>query len=232
MNIFNRLVIILLILIVMILIPVILIFPERTEYVLQYGAALIQENLDWLNGLSPVAQVGVRLALAAAGMIVFLIGLLLLALEVIRFRRSTVRLRDGSGELMMDGVAGYLVYYVDLLPDVLRVKPTVRSKGRSVQATLYVETAPGVNVLEKSGEVRETARQVLEEQLGLQVNGEIGVIIKPVPHPKVRRSTERSLPSAKRPVEAKLEDYAPSLELAEPPQGEQEDRTIKVKGPS
>ncbi|MFX1353308.1 MAG: hypothetical protein ACFFGP_05040 [Promethearchaeota archaeon] len=233
MNIFNRLVVILLILTIMILIPLILVFPEAVEGRLEYGAALIRANLDWLNSLSPTGQVGVRLALAAAGMLVFLIGLLFLVLEFVRFRRSTVRLRNGSGELMMNGVAGYLAYYIDLLPDVLRVKPTVRSKGRSIQTVLYVETSPGINVLEKSGAVRETARQVLEDELGLQVSGEIEVVIKPVPYPKAPRSTERSVPSKRQSVEEnKPEDRVPPFEVAGPPQEEQGNRTIEVKGPS
>jgi hypothetical protein len=165
-------------------------------------------------------------------MLVFLIGLLFLVLEIVRFRRSTVRLRDGSGKLMMNGVAGYLAYYIDLLPDVLRVKPTVRSKGKSIQTVLYVETSPGINVLEKSGAVRETARQVLEDELGLQVSGEIEVMIKPVPYPKSPRSTERPFSSERRSVEEdKPKDRAPPFEVAGPPQDEQDDRTIEVKGP-
>jgi hypothetical protein len=120
------------------------------------------------------------------GLIVFCIGLLFLVLEVIRTRRSTVKLKDGSGELMMNGIAGHLAYCVDLLPEVLRARPSVKSTGRGVRATLYVETATGVNIPGKSAEIRETARHVLEDQLGLRVKGDVRVVIKPVPYPKSR----------------------------------------------
>ena len=187
MDLLNRIVIVLSILAAMILIPVALLFPEQAQFALQYMADVVQANLEWLYSLAPGAQLGVRVMLSAMGMIVFCIGLLFLVLEVIRIRRSTVKLKDGSGELMMNGIAGHLAYYVDLLPEVLRAKPSVKSTGRGVQATLYVETAPGVSVLEKSAEIRQTARQVLEDQLGLRVKGDVRVVIKPVPYPKAHR---------------------------------------------
>jgi hypothetical protein len=243
MNIFNRLVTILLILAVMILIPLILIFPEQVQHYLWYASELIKANLEWLNGLSPTAQIGVRLVLAAVGAAVFVIGLLFLALEVIRLRRSTVRLRDGSGTLMMDSVSSYLSYYVDLLPDVLRVRPTVRSTGKSVSASLFVETAPGVNVLEKSGEVRQTAHEVITEQLGLEVKGDIEVVIKPVPYPKAtrgargilsrpeRRTAQRQAPPPE-PQPVVAPEFTPPKEAVAPPQGEeQESAIIEVRGP-
>jgi len=187
MDIFNRIVVILAILVVMIAVPLALTLPEQAHLTLQYTADVVQANLAWLNGLAPSAQLWARIALAAAGLIVFCIALLLLVLEVIRLRKSTVRLKDGSGELVMDGVAGHLTYYVDLLPDVLRVRPTVQSTGGGVRTTLQVETAPGIHVPTKSREVKETARRVLEEQLGLRVKGDIKVVIKPVPYPRARR---------------------------------------------
>ncbi|MBC8444644.1 MAG: hypothetical protein H8D77_00825 [Chloroflexi bacterium] len=191
MNVLNRIVVIVLILAAMIVIPLGLMFPEQAEYALRYGADVVAANLKWLNSLDQTAQIGVRLLLAAVGMVIFFVGLLFLALEVIRLRRSTVRLRDGSGSLMMDGVSENLAYHIDLLPDVLRVRPKVRSKGKSVRVSLYVETAPGVSVLEKSNEIRAVAHEVIEEQLGLQVDGEVSVVLKPAALPKVRPSDKR-----------------------------------------
>ena len=184
MNVFNRIVVILLILILMILIPLGLIFPEQAQATLRTGANIIQANVDWLNALLPQSEIAIRAVLSVAGLVIFLIGLLLLVLEFVRFRRRTVRLRDGSGELTTNGIAEYLGYYIDLLPDVVRVQPAIKSKGKSVSATLSVETAPGINVPEKSSQIRETARYVLEDQLGLQVRDEIRVVIRPSSFPK------------------------------------------------
>jgi hypothetical protein len=184
MNVFNRIVVILLILVLTIVIPLALIFPEQAQATLRTGADIIQANVDWLNAQSAQSELAVRAVLSVAGLFIFLIGLLLLVLEFVRFRRRTVRLRDGSGELTTGGVAEHLGYYIDLLPDVVRVQPAIRSKGKSVSATLLVETAPGINVPEKSGQIRETARYVLEEQLGLQVKDEIRVVIRPSSFPE------------------------------------------------
>ena len=184
MNVFNRLVIILLILVAMLAIPLALIFPEQAENVLRYMADVIRANLAWLSTLPATTQMGVRVLLIVCGGIVFLISLLFLILEVVRFRRKTVRLKNGSGELMMDGIAGHLAYHVDLLADVARVRPEVVSKGKSVEVSLYVETAPEVSIPAKAAEVKETVRKVVEEQLGLQLKGEVKVVVKPVSYPK------------------------------------------------
>ena len=186
MNIFNRVVIVLLILVAMIVIPLALIFPEQAAFVLRYGADLIDVNLGWLNTLTPAGQIGVRILMGAVGLIVFLVGILFLMLEVVRIRRRTVQLRNGSGELMMEGVAGHLAYYIDMLPEVLTVKPDVRSRGKSVEVSLYVETSPDVSIPEKSAEIKETASHVIEEQLGLRISKEVQVLIKPVSHPRGR----------------------------------------------
>jgi hypothetical protein len=189
----------------MILIPLILIFPEQAEALLRTVAGIIEANLVWLHGLSQPAQVGVRLLLAAVGMGVFLIGLLFLVLEVIPRGPKTVKLADGSGDLVMDGVSGHLAYYIDALPDVLRVRPSVTRKGKSVRVSLYVETAPDVNVPTKSAEAREEARRVIEEQLGLEVNGEIQVVIRPIAYPRSERpaaTKERAASPAEKAVPA------------------------------
>jgi hypothetical protein len=184
MNVFNRIVVILLILVLMILIPLALIFPEQAQSTLRTAADIIQANVDWLNAQSSQSELAVRAVLSVAGLFIFLVGLLLLVLELVRFRKRTVRLRDGSGELTTGGIAEHLGYYIDLLPDVVRVQPAIRSRGKSVSATLLVETAPGIHIPEKSSQIRETARYVLEEQLGLQVKDEIRVVIRPSSFPE------------------------------------------------
>jgi hypothetical protein len=242
MNVFNKVVVILLLLVVMIVIPLILIFPEQAEYALRYAADVIQANLDWVNNLQPAAQVGVRLLLAMVGMIVFLVGLLLLVLEIFRIRRKTVRLRDKSGELMVDSITEHLSYHLDLLPDVLRVRPRVKSRGKNVRTTIYVETPPEVNVPEKSVEVKETARQVLEDRLGLETKGQIKVVVRPVAYPKISRA-ERQPPRVERPVAPPIapvkpvaekeeelpsleEEYVSPFEISEPPQAEEEEEEL------
>jgi hypothetical protein len=120
-----------------------------------------------------------------------------------------------------------VAYYVDLLADVLNVKPTVISKGKSIEAQVYVETAPGINIPAKTAEIKETVRRVVEEELGLQLKGEVKVTIKPV-YPKYEIASRRGqrqtpLPAARpEPVDislpdknSALADYAPPLEAPE-----------------
>jgi hypothetical protein len=222
----------------MVICPLILIVPEQVEAALQYGADVIHWNLEWLNSLDPSTQVGMRLVLAAAGLIVFLIGLLFLALELIRPRRGTVRLKDESGELMIDSISGHLAYHIDLLPDVLRVRPNVSSRGKSVRADLYVETSPNVSVPAKSAEIREKARQVIEQQLGLQIDGEIREVIKPTSYSKSRRSIQRQIQEqpaeeVPAPVSPPEEDFAAPLELpGEPRAGLQDAGFSPMEAPA
>jgi len=183
---FNRVVVILLIFATMILVPALLVFPEQAVLALQYTADIIQANIDWLHSLAPGAQIGMRLILSALGMIVFVTGGLLLLVEVIRIRHNTLKLKDGSGELVTDGIEGLLSYHIDLLPGVLLAKPSVQSVGQDVRVTLYVETAPGINIPKKADRIKATAREVIEDQLGLQVKREIKVVIKPSPYSKER----------------------------------------------
>ncbi len=224
MNLLNRIVVILLLLTAMIVAPLALIFPEQTEYSLRYAADLIQINLEWLAIQPPVTQIAIRLTLAAGGLLVFLLCLVLLVMEVIRIRRRTVRLKDGSGELMMDTLANHLSYHIDLLPDVLRVRPRLTSTGKGVRVSLYVETAPNVNMPSKSAEIKETARRVLEEQLGLRVKGEVKVTIKPIPYPRPPRRRRRPTP----PKQALATPHKAPQEV-EPAQPTSEEQVIEVK---
>ena len=99
MNAINKIVVSLLLLAAIVLIPLLLIFPQQAEISLRYAADIVQANLDWLSTQSPAAQIGIRLLLAFGGMLAALIGLVLLVLEIVPFRRKTVRLQDNSGDL-------------------------------------------------------------------------------------------------------------------------------------
>jgi hypothetical protein len=226
MNILNKIVVILLLLAAMVLTPLLLIFPEQAEVAVRYAADVIKANLDWLNTQSSGAQIGIRLLLALGGMLAFLVGMVLLVLEIFPVRRKTVRLQDNSGELMLDSITGHLSYHLDLLPDVLRVRPQIRSRGKAVRATIHIETPPDVNVPQKSAEVKETTRQVLQEQLGLQAK-EIRVVVRPVDYPKLSTSERKRPMRAERPIAPPISPVEPTVvedQEAEPLSPRQEER--------
>ena len=94
-----------------------------------------------------------------------------------------------------------------------------------MRATIYIETPPDVNVPLKSAEVQETARQVLEEQLGLQTK-DIKVVIRPVDYPKLSTSERKRPMRAERPITPPLTPAEPMVEdqEAEPLLPRQEER--------
>jgi hypothetical protein len=211
MNILNKIVVCLLLLAAMILIPLLLVFPDQAEISLRYAADVVRANLDWLEIQSAGVQIGIRLLLALGGLLAFLVGLILLVLEIFPLRRKTVSLQDNSGELMVDSINSHLTYHLDLLPDVLRVRPRISSRGKTVRAAIYIETPPDVNVPQKSAEVQETTRQVLEEQLGLRTK-EIKVIVRPVDYPKLSTSERKRPMRAERPIAPPLTPVEPMVE--------------------
>lgn len=224
MNLLNRIIVILAILLAILIIPITLAWPEQAEFVLRYVADVLQANLEWLHGLSPVAYFGMRLVLGGLGLIALLVGLLSLALEVIHIRRQTVQIRDGGGEVMVEGIPAHLSYHIDMLPDVLRVRPEVISKGNSVQVTLRVDTAPSVRVPEKTAEIQAVTRRVIEEQLGLRLSGDSRVIIQPVPFPK-----GPAAPAAEPPADTPSDETPPA---GTPPSSAQPAQIIEVKNAS
>ena len=228
MNVFNRIVVILLILTLMVLIPLMLIFPEQVAFVLRYAADLLDLNLQWLGTLTSTAQMGVRFLLAAVALLVFLVGIVFLVLEVVRLRRGTVRLKEGSGELMMDSVSQHVAYFVDAIPDVIRVRPEVSSRGDKVRASVYAETIPEANVPAKTAEIAQTVQQVIEGQLGLQLDGQVRVVIRPVAYPKgyAKPAVPPAPAIAVQPAPAAaLETFSPPLEV--PPAVEEQALEVK-----
>jgi hypothetical protein len=220
-RILNKIIIILILLIIMLVVPLLLTFPEQAEFGLRYAADVIKANLVWLSNLPRTTQIGVRVLLALAGMIVFLIGLLFIILELFRGRRKTVRLKDKSGELLVDSISGHLTYHLDLLPDVLRVRPTVSSSGNSLRTTIHVETPPDVNVPQMSADVKETARKLIEDQLGLQTKGDIRVVVQPIAYPKISPVEQKRPSRADRPI-------APPLPPVEAMIEEEEKRAVPL----
>lgn len=214
-NLVNRIAVVTFIVLGMLILPLTLIFPEQAELIIRYVADVFKANLVWLDGLSPAAHIGMRVLLAGFGLAIFVVGLVLLVLELISFRRGTAKLRDGSGEIMLDGVVEHLAYHIDLLSDVVRVQPKVTGKGSSVQVELYVETGPDVHIPAKTVEIQQKAKQVIVEQLGLQLNGDVRVVIRPAPLPKSAPHAEAVVevePPAPEPIEDEREWFAAKVQ--------------------
>jgi len=119
------------------------------------------------EGLEEIVYSNYFLYLGVAA-VSLLIALVFLWLELRRRTRKTVRVHQvssGEVELSVASIGQSLEYFVNGLEGVIRVKPKIVSKGKAVDVILNVETRPDVNVLSKTNEICEVARDVVEGRL-------------------------------------------------------------------
>lgn len=178
MNVFNRLVVIVLLVVSMIVLPVVLVLvPARPEIVTIIG----QQGLSWLMAMSRQNQLTFILGGASLAVLVFVVCGLLLWLELRRPHGKVVRVHQVSGDtakVTTDSIARRLEYNIDQLADVISVKPKIASKGKGVQVRLNVETGPEIDIPAKTEEISKVAREVIEERMGLKLAGKIEIHIK------------------------------------------------------
>ena len=177
MNVFNRLVMIVLLVVSMIVLPVVLVLvPARPDMVAVMG----QQTLSLLN-IVKLNQFRFIVGGASLAVLTFVVCGLLLWLELRRPRGKVVRVHKVSGDaakVTTDSIARRLEYNVDQLADVISVKPKITSKGKGVHVRLQVETAPEIDVPAKTEEISKIAREVIEERMGLKLAGKIEIQIK------------------------------------------------------
>ncbi|HDN80621.1 MAG: alkaline shock response membrane anchor protein AmaP [Chloroflexi bacterium] len=167
MNLFNRIIVILLLITGMVLSPLIFVFPDRAIELAHWNLSVLEANLALIN---PLARLIGGLALAVLS---FLLCLVLLFLEFARFRPKAVRVSQvagGEASLALESIASRLQYNVSQLGDVVSVKPKVTVRGKGIRVEINLETNPEINVPAKIEEVCEVVRQTVEEQMGLKLN--------------------------------------------------------------
>jgi hypothetical protein len=180
-NVFNRLVVILLLLALMIGLTVFLVVPKPVLSVIQEGAGNLVAELDRFNDLFLLA-VGVILAL-----VIDLIGLLVLYLEIRRPRVKAIKVQKVSGGdavVEVESIAQRVSYHVDQLADVISVRPAISARGGGVEVELDVEISPQIDIPMKDEEIRQVTSQVVEEQMGLKLRG-IRPKFRDGPYPKL-----------------------------------------------
>ncbi|RLC61557.1 MAG: alkaline shock response membrane anchor protein AmaP [Chloroflexota bacterium] len=186
MNTVNRIVVVLLLVALALILPVVVIVPGPAISALQNSLAAITNSLIAIANAGAAEQMAFFLMRVVIAALIFLICLLLIILEIRRPRKRTVAIQgaEGQAELMVDSIASHLAYHVDQIPGVIKVKPHVISKGKSVRVEIYAETGPQVEVPTKAQEVRRVVTEVVEQKLGLKLDREVKVIVKPAPYPK------------------------------------------------
>ena len=143
------------------------------------------------EGLNEIVYSNYFLYLGVAA-VSLLVAVVFLWLELRRRTRKTVRVHQvssGEVELSVASIGQSLEYFVNGLEGVIRVKPKIVSKGKAVDVLLNVEIRPDVDVPAKTNEICEVARDVVEGRLGLQLR-KIRANIKHAPYPRGTKPLE------------------------------------------
>lgn len=180
MNIFNRAVVVLQVVLLIVLLIVMSVVPFTVLERLQYTAQQVQDTLqlDWPRSY-------VILLLAAVLLIALLVLLLWLEIRPQAKRSVTVRGSHGTEAVVStESVAQSLQYHIREVPDVFKVKPTVRGKRSGLDIVLDLETRPEIDIPSKMEEVSQAARDLVESKMGLRI-ANIKVQVKHGPYGKV-----------------------------------------------
>lgn len=197
MNLFNRLVTIVVLVVVWVTLVALAAAPSQA---LAWAQAGLDRLAQWLAGLETL-QPAWLYALVRVGTVVLstLILLGLLWLELRRGRVPTVRVvlpSGGQATVTAESVERRLAWHIDQLADVIEVYPRVQPHGTSLDVRLDLETSPEVDIPLKSEEVMALTREVVEQQMGLQLR-HIKVEVRhadfPEPVPTSSASTNRKV---------------------------------------
>jgi hypothetical protein len=183
MNVFNRIVTVLLLVALFVIIVLFAVFPAPLLRWLGEGALAWEDYLASWEGQAWYIFVAIRIGVVILAVLVF--GVLMF-LELRRRKATSVRVVTTEGStatVITSSVAQRLVYHVDRLADVVSVVPSVAGRGSTVHVDLDLETSPLIDVPMKTDEVVAVAKEVVEEQMGLQL-GRIQVRIKHIPYPE------------------------------------------------
>ncbi len=185
MNAVNRVLVVILLLVAIPLCTILLVVPlPALGAVAQQSAALV----DLLTSLRPYVRVILGILFALTLDVIFV---LLIILEVRRPTPKAIRVEQTAGgevQISVASIADRLKYEVDQLPGVLRTKSKVSAKRGGVVVELDVEMAAGIDVPEKAERIVETARQVVEEKIGLKLARLPKVNLRAVPYPTTPRA--------------------------------------------
>lgn len=163
MNIFNRVVMVILLLLALAVSVVFTIIPVHLLDVVSKATRLL-----WTQSVEMAPLVFVLIGIAF-----IMLWFLLLVLELWRPPKRTVRVEKVSGgqaEMTVDAIAQRVVYRVDQMADVVTVKPRIHAGRSGVDIDLDLETTPDIDVPTKTEEVCAAVKDVIEERMGLRLN--------------------------------------------------------------
>ncbi|HDQ71237.1 MAG TPA: hypothetical protein ENN19_03955 [Chloroflexi bacterium] len=205
MNTLNRVVLVIFLLLSIVVCTLTLVAPLPVlALVVDQGEGVLNflERLQWYVRV----PVGIVIAL-----ILDTIFVLLIFLEVRKPSRKSIQVEKTEGgevQISVASIADRLHYEVDQLPGVLRVMPKVSGKRGGVVVELDVETSAKISVPDKSAEILDVAREVVEDKMGLKLAQPPRVNLRSMPYPK---TTKKSIEKRERAAEEEMQPVETSV---------------------
>ncbi|MBI2952818.1 MAG: alkaline shock response membrane anchor protein AmaP [Chloroflexi bacterium] len=168
MNLFNRVVVVLVLLALFVSTVILAILPEQMVNFIQTAFTP--------SAYTPLGRIVLILIAAVVG----IVCVLLVYAEIKPERPKGVRLtqvKGGAAELSTESIAGRIRQAAEAMPDIRKVTPAVVSHGSRVDIRIELLANPGVDVSLKASEVVQTIRDLVERDIGVKV-GKLRVNIK------------------------------------------------------
>jgi hypothetical protein len=179
MNTFNRVAFIVILLAFVALAVTLLVFPIQ-------ALSWTIDNLQSLRD-SAVVQDETFLWYMGALALFLLLCLTLLYLELRPSRKDTVLIQTeggGKAHIGVDSVEQTLANRIDELPGVRDVRARVLSRGPDARVIVNLRTSPTVNIPEVTQQVVLLVREILEDQMGVKIRGDVEVNVSHEPFPR------------------------------------------------
>jgi hypothetical protein len=170
-NVINRIITVLVVIVLWAAIVILAAAPEQALAWARQGLDWVEVSLFQLAAMQPAWLY--PLLRGATIVVVTLLTLAWLMQELRRKQTPVVKMRlpsGGEAAVTADSISRRLAWHIEQLADVNSVRPVVRTRGNSVDIDLNLQTAPDVDVPMKTEEVVAVARDVIETQMGLQLN--------------------------------------------------------------
>lgn len=211
MNVFNRIVMVLLILGLLALSAVMFFTPQIA----------MDNTVAAISGLrdSALFESGQNTMYLAGVAVIALVLFILLILEIRKSRQKSVRIKtegNGKARIGVDSVVQSLAYRIDELPGVRDAKARVTSRGNDVAVAVDLHTSPTVNVPAVTAQIVNLAHEIIETQLGVKIHGKVEVNVAHEPFPRGTMAGTAPRPEAA--AKARPESVIPPVSVAGPRQ--------------
>jgi hypothetical protein len=181
MNVFNRVVVVVLLLALLAGIVYTAVAPAQAVQYTQTGLTGVNTFFTHTASTSRWLFAGGRILVGLVA-VVLICWLLWKELKPRRPKAVKVHTEAGSSATVTtESVAKRLAWHIDQLADVIAVTPEVTTAGRSVNVLVNLVTRPEIDVPMKTDEVVGVVKEVVTDRMGLQL-GKVQVRINHAPY--------------------------------------------------